>query len=235
MINSREGLLLREREIIRILYILTDKNLDFVIVGGYAIATYKKRFSVDLDIIVKEEDLSKFESILGKEKYHLEYDKDLELVYGEKFKRFGKKIKGFKVNVDLLINGLLSRTTDASWSFSYIKKHSSFRELDNLRFLTPERELLIAMKLHSGRLSDIRDVVALMPYNKEKVIMHCSKGKIEKLKKNIKRLKIFLEKPQFDDSFKGIFGIHVYVKDDVEETKRLINMILRNKNKDKNG
>ena len=32
----------------------------------------------------------------------------------------------------------------------------------------------------------------------------------------------FLEKPQFNDSFKGIFGIHVYKREDVDTT---INMI----------
>ena len=33
---------------------------------------------------------------------------------------------------------------------------------------------------------------------------------IEKLKQSIKKQSSFLDKPQFEDSFKGIFGIHVY-------------------------
>ena len=67
--NAKENLLEREKEIIRLLGLLLDKSLDFIVVGGYAIATYKKRFSVDLDIIVKESDLLKFEKLCKKEKY----------------------------------------------------------------------------------------------------------------------------------------------------------------------
>ena len=225
--NSREKLLEREREIIRLLNFLIDKNLDFIVVGGYAIATYKKRFSVDLDIVVKESDLLKFEKLCKKEKYTEGYDGGISLMYGEKFKRFVKKIKGLEVSIDFLINGLASRSTDASWSFDYIKKNSTKRELDNLKFLTPEKELLIAMKFHSGRLSDIRDIIALMPCNKEKLKIHIAKGNIKLLKENAGRQKKFLEKPQFDDSFKGIFGIRSYNEKDVNEAKELIQDILK--------
>ena len=225
--NSRERLLEREKEIIRLLNFLIDKNLDFIVVGGYAIATYKKRFSVDLDIVVKESDLLKFEKLCKKEKYTEGCDMGISLMYGEKFKRFVKKIKGLEVSIDFLINGLASRSTDASWSFDYIKKNSTKRELDNLKFLTPEKELLIAMKFHSGRLSDIRDIIALMPCNKEKLKIHIAKGNIKLLKENAGRQKKFLEKPQFDDSFKGIFGIRSYNEKDVNEAKELIQDILK--------
>ena len=225
--NSREKLLEREREIIRLLNFLIDKNLDFIVVGGYAIATYKKRFSVDLDIVVKESDLLKFEKLCKKEKYTEGYGRGISLMYGEKFKRFVKKIKGLEVSIDFLINGLASRSTDASWSFDYIKKNSTKRELDNLKFLTPEKELLIAMKFHSGRLSDIRDIIALMPCNKEKLKIHIAKGNIKLLKENAGRQKKFLEKPQFDDSFKGIFGIRSYNEENVNEAKELIQDILK--------
>lgn len=57
MSNSREGLLERKKEIIRILNMLLEEKLDFIIVGGYAISTYKKRFSVDLDLVIQESDL----------------------------------------------------------------------------------------------------------------------------------------------------------------------------------
>src|SRR3989344_3903342 len=125
------------------------------------------------------------------------------------------------VDIDLLINGLVSRTTDAAWGLDYIKKHSVKRRLNNLEFLTPERELLIAMKFHSGRLSDIRDIVALMPCNKEKLKQHLLKGDIKKLKQSMKKQASFLDKPQFDDSFKGIFGIHRYNEKDVRTAQEL--------------
>src|SRR3989344_1691991 len=221
-IDLRSGLLEREQEVTRILALLLDKGLDFIVVGGYAILTYKKRFSIDLDIIVREEDLNKFEKLLEKEDYSLHYEKEISLLYGENFKRFIKKIRNLPVNIDLLINGLVSRTTDATWSFDYIKNHAVKRKLNSLVFLTPEKELLIAMKLHSGRLSDIRDIVALMPCNKETLKRHLLKGDIKKLKLSMMKQASFLGKPQFDDSFKGIFGIHVYNEKDVQTTKELI-------------
>jgi len=225
--NAKEKLLEREREIIRLLNFLIDKKLDFIVVGGYAIATYKKRFSVDLDIVIKDRDLSKFEVLCKKEKYAESYNKEISLLYGEKFKRFAKKISGLEVSIDLMINGLASRSTDTSWSFEYIKKDSVESKLDNLKFRTPERELLIAMKFHSGRLSDIRDIVALMPCNEEKLKTHLLKGDLKKLKESIERQKAFLEKSQFDDSFKGIFGISHYKEEDVKAAKELIEKLLK--------
>ena len=219
----------REKEVINILNVFLEQNLDFIVVGGYAISTYKKRFSIDLDLVIQEKDLKKFENLLIKKGYLLSYDKKIALLYGEKFKRFAKKIRGLPVSVDLLINGLVSRTTDSTWSFDYIKKNSKKRKLNDLEFLIPEKELLIAMKFHSGRLSDIRDIVALMPCDERKVKKHLFKGNIEKLKNQIKKQEAFLKKPQFDDSFKGIFGIHMYKKEDIEKTKHLIQSLLRAK------
>ncbi len=225
--NAKEILLERENEIIRLLNIFLDQKLDFIIVGGYAIATYKKRFSVDLDMVIKEEDLIEFEKTCKKEKYAESYNKEILLLYGEKFKRFEKKIKGLDVSIDFMINGLVSRSTNASWSFDYIKKHSVERELDESKFLTPKKELLIAMKFHSGRLADIRDIIALMPCNEKNLKMHIEKGNMQKLKESIKKQKALIEKPQFEDSFKGIFGVNSYKKDNVDATKQLIKMLLK--------
>ncbi len=85
-IDSRIGLLEREQEIMRILSLFLENGLDFIVVGGYAISTYKKRFSIDLDVVVKEKDLDKFEKILKKEGYVLHYEKEIALLYGENFK-----------------------------------------------------------------------------------------------------------------------------------------------------
>lgn len=225
--NAKEKLLEREREIIRLLNIFIDSQFDFIVVGGYAIATYQKRFSIDLDLVIKEKDLKEFEKTCKKEGYVEGYNKEITLLYGEKFKRFVKKIKGLEVNIDFLINGLVSRSTDAVWSFSYIKEHSIEKELDSLRFPTPERELLIAMKFHSGRLADIRDVIALMPCDKKRLKKHLENGSMEKLKESIKKQKVLIEKPQFSDSFKGIFGVFSYKEEQVRATKQLIDNILR--------
>jgi len=232
-IDSRESLLEREQEIMKMLNLFLDKKLDFIVVGGYAISTYKKRFSIDLDIVIKEEDFEKFEKLLEKEGYVLHYEKEIALLYGENFKRFMKKMKNLPVDIDILTNGLVSRSTDATWGLNYIKRHSIKRKLNNSEFLTPEKELLIAMKFHSGRLSDIRDIVALMPCNKEKLKQHLLNGNIKKLKQSMKMQTSFLNKPQFDDSFKGIFGPYSYNEKDVQEAKKLIKELLEEKDKNR--
>ena len=225
--DSRINLLEREQEVIKLLILFLEQDLDFIVVGGYAISTYKKRFSVDLDIVVREKDLEKFFKLLEEGDYSLHYEKNIDLLYGEDFKRFVKKIKNLPVSIDLLINGVVSRTTNATWSFDYVKKHSVKRKLNNIEFLMPEKELLISMKFHSGRLSDIRDVVALMPCDKGKLKQHLLKGDTKKLKQLMKKQAAFLDKPQFDDSFKGIFGVHVYNEKDVQTAKKLIGDLLR--------
>ena len=224
--DSRVGLLEREQEVMKMINLLLDKKLDFIVVGGYAISTYKKRFSIDLDIVINEKDIEDFEKLFGKEGYFLHYEKEIALLYGENFKRFRKKMKSLPVDIDLLINGLVCRTTNATWGIDYIKRHSVKRKLNNSEFLTPEKELLIAMKFHSGRLSDIRDIVALMPCNFDKLKKHLQKGDLNKLKESIKKQFDFLNKSQFDDSFKGIFGPFAYNEKDVKTTKKLIKNIL---------
>lgn len=62
-IGSRTGLLEREQEVMKMLNLLLDRKLDFIVVGGYAISTYKKRFSIDLDIVIKEDNLKDFEKL----------------------------------------------------------------------------------------------------------------------------------------------------------------------------
>ena len=228
-IDSRVGLLEREQEVMKILNLLLDKKLDFIVVGGYAISTYKKRFSIDLDVVVKDEDLEMFEKLLEKEGYALHYEKEIALMYGENFKRFMKKMKNLPVDIDPLINGLVSRTTDATWGLDYIKRNSVRRKLNNSEFLTPEKELLIAMKFHSGRLSDIRDIVALMPCDKDKLRKHLLVGDVKKLKDSMNKQFSFLNKPQFDDSFKGIFGPFSFDEKDVWGAKDLIKEILKEK------
>lgn len=225
--NSREGLLEREKEVLRLIELFKENNLKFIVVGGYAVSTYKKRFSVDLDVVILEEDFLKFEKLLSKEGYFVSYEKEITLLYGENFKRFRKKINDLPVDVDLLINGLVSRTTDSAWSFESIDRNSHERELSNLKFLTPIKELLISMKMHSGRLSDIRDIVALMPCDKNKLKGFLLRGNLSNLKKSIKKQLLFLEKPQFDDSFKGIFGIQAYNQKDVEFAKKLFGELLK--------
>jgi len=225
--NPKIGLLERENEVIRLIGLFLENNLIFVVIGGYAISTYKKRFSVDLDVVIKEADFLNFEKLLLKEGYSINYEKEIDVLYGENFKRFVKKMNNLPVYVDLLINGLVSRTTNASWSFESIDKNSQKRKLNNLEFLTPAKELLTSMKIHSGRLSDVRDIIVLMPCNKNKLKTFLLRGDLDKLRMLMKKQALFLDKPQFDDSFKGIFGVQAYKQNEIESARKLFRDLLK--------
>ena len=201
----------RENEILRILKIL--KDLDLIVVGGYAVDAYTvHRFSVDLDIVIKNEDLKKFEKILIKEGYYLEISKkDFDTAYSGEFRRYTKDVGG-DVNVDLLIGSLVSRTTNASWSFDFLKKNSSKRLVkgftENIEASVLSKEMLITVKLHSGRLTDLRDIVMLnMDLEQEKILSFLYRVDMEIVAKIIDKFIEHLDNKNFIDSLKGIFSI----------------------------
>lgn len=217
MSNFVGDVLSRENEIIRLIRLFSDRKLEFIVVGGYAVSVHKKRFSVDLDIVIKNADISKFERLLEKEGYAHSYSKEISVVYGEKFKRFEKKITRMAVSVDLLINGVVSRRTGASWSYDLLLENSVKSTLQGAEFQVPVKELLVAMKVHSGRFSDIRDIAALYENTDQaSILKYAKRGDITKLKDAVRKEIGFMESPNFKDSFKGIFGFHVYKEQDVE-------------------
>ena len=60
----------------------------------------------------------------------------------------------------------------------------------------------------------------------EKLKQHLLRGNIMKLKESMKKQLNFLNKQQFDDSFKGVFGLHVYNEKDIRATRTLIKDII---------
>ncbi|MBI4171049.1 MAG: hypothetical protein HY514_05090 [Candidatus Aenigmarchaeota archaeon] len=221
--KSEESLLSREREMVRMISSLSNADLRFIIVGGYAVATFMHRFSVDLDVVMAKSDIKIFEDILSDNNYSLKYSKELALIYGEEFKRFEKLVNALPVNVDLLINGLVSRTTGASWSFDYILKDSRNSRLDGVEFLVPSKELLVAMKIHAGRFADIRDIVALIEdCDIEGIKKKALRGNKEKLKSVLNSGLQFLYSPSFPDSFKGVFGLQFYKEESTKKVQELL-------------
>ncbi len=221
-------MLSRENEIIRLIRLLSDNKLDFIVVGGYAVSVHKKRFSIDLDIVIKEAHVSKFEGLLEKEGFASGYSKEIDTFYGEKFHRLEKKIGKLSVSVDLLINGVVSRLTDGSWSYELLLENSTKSTLQGAEFLVPSKEFLVAMKMHSGRFSDVRDIVALYENTDQAVILkYAKRGDIKKLKAALRKEIKFMESPNFKDSFKGVFGFHVYKEQDIESAVKGLRAILK--------
>ncbi len=223
-----EQLIQRENAIFDILQIFLDSNMNFILVGGYAVSSFKHRFSMDADVVIKSEDLDKFEDTLRKNNFKRTISKELNNLYSTKFIRFEKN-KELKISIDLFIDGIGIRQTNSVISFDKINKNSSKRKVEGtekeIEVKIPIRELLIALKLQSGRLTDFRDIVALfknVETSKVKEFMKDTDKNI--LKKNIKHLISLLNKKEFIDSFKGVF-IEKKYDINIEEVKSLKGLV----------
>ena len=98
-----EKLQLREKEIFETLKKIKDVN--FVIIGGYAVNPYTiPRFSVDCDIVLNnEEDLKKLFSSLERNGYIKIDTPKVELPYHGDFMRYEKNIiKDISASFDIL-------------------------------------------------------------------------------------------------------------------------------------
>ncbi|MBI2672570.1 hypothetical protein HYX16_06570 [Candidatus Woesearchaeota archaeon] len=214
-------LIKKENEIFDILNKFVEKNLDFVIVGGYAVSAFKHRFSVDADIVINSDDLSKFEDFLKKQGFKETISKDLDNIYSSKFRRYEKD----DASIDLMIGALASRTTDATFSFKLLSENSTKRKIIGIEkevyAKIPEKELLIVMKLHSGRLTDFRDIAAMAKNTDiKKIKKFLFIGNLKVIKENLKKLNSIVENKNFIDSFKGVF-MEKKFDIDFEQVKRI--------------
>ncbi len=212
----------RESEIIEVLNEFAAEGLDFIVIGGYAVSAYRRRFSVDADVVIRKEDQPKFEDVLKKRGYKKGTEKRLEDAYSSEYVRYDKSNP--KTGVDLLIGGIGARQTGASFGFDLLWGNSDVMEIrgsrKTVKARVPQREILIAMKLHSGRLTDLRDVVALssnLDFNKIKKVVF--RGDMKVLERHMKQLGDLIEKQEFRDSFKGVFMEKDYRIDPAEIRK----------------
>jgi hypothetical protein len=201
-----EELIKKENEIFDILQKFIDAKLDFILVGGYAVSAFKHRFSVDADIVVQSKDLDKFESLLKKEDFSKTKEKELENVYSSRFMRYEKD----SASVDILIDALAARATGASFSYELLSDNSIEKKIIGIEreviAKVPVKELLIAVKIHSGRLTDFRDIAALAKGTNIGLIKEfLFIGDLKTLQNNLHKLEETAKDKNFADSFKGVF------------------------------
>jgi hypothetical protein len=198
----------RENEIFEVLEQFENEGLAFVVVGGYGVSAYQHRFSVDADLVVQKKDLERFEQVLKERGFEKDTDKDL--VYSGRYIAYIKD-QELPVTIDILVDELQCRQTDASWSYQYFQQHSKQREIEGsekaVTVQVPSKELLIAVKLHSGRQTDARDIVALIEdTDLNKVDEHIDRGDPERFKEILETINQTISDANFEDSFKGVFS-----------------------------
>lgn len=235
--NVREKLLARERECFDFLNAIPDKT-KYVLIGGYAVSSFGfPRFSVDLDIVIPEAELKTFEKLLKERGFTLTTErKDLDQTYSGEFKSYAKKTE-LPVSVDLLVNSVKSRQTDASYSFKHLLENSETMTVSGwspeskATVRVADREMLIALKINSMRLTDKRDVIILC-YEKPdiaKISAHLERCPQEIIRKHLEELLAVIEDVKYVDSIKGEFSVSDAVfKKVTANAKRAVIQIKKN-------
>ena len=168
----------RSETLIQVLDELEQSNIGFVLIGGYAISQFEPRFSTDLDLVIAPDDYDEVVAFLEARGFERQADLEVppeETIYNREIELF-ERTEGLPhpVGVDILVNGLGCRQTKAEWSFDYLRTHSSPTVISGGTRSTTARaadgEVLVAAKLHSGRKTDLADVLAAIPSTRSKHI-----------------------------------------------------------------
>ena len=209
----------REAELLETLEAVIDAELPYVLVGGWAIAAFNQRFTTDVDVVIPGQAIDDYSALLADRGYEKTADVERNDLYEGRTLRFEKDI-GNPVRFDAMVDALGCRQTEAEWSYRYLAQHSVTEELRTGRPVTariPERELLFAVKLHSGRKADTRDLVVLAAgADFDRIATHLHRGDLEKLGGRINRVLERLTAEGFEDAFKGVFEQQTVPEQDVD-------------------
>jgi len=201
----------REKECFNFLKLIPSEK-QYVVIGGYAVTSYGfPRFSVDLDITIPESEISFFKKLIFDSGFVFTKRKE-DLMYSGKFERYKKNL----VSIDLLINGVVVRQTGYCYPFQYIFKNSRIKETsgwdptNKVKSRIATKEMLIALKIHSMRMSDKRDIIMLCyeKPNTKTIINHLKNSSKEKINKHIDELLALLNDSNLKDSLKGVYSIN---------------------------
>ena len=202
----------RETEIFKALKEL--KDCDFVIIGGYAVNAYVlPRFSVDCDMVIKDEnELKKIEKILSKRGYKKE-EYDEETQYSGNFLRYEKELdSNFAVSMDILVHKIIDRATGVKFEAGWIFENSKIRVLkgktitEELKLRIIDIDALLVMKIISCRTTDIRDVFMMLPNADDKEWITSEIAKRYDLKDRLVKIIEKVNSSQFKDGLSGVYG-----------------------------
>jgi hypothetical protein len=206
-----EKLIARETEVLRVLRTIGSER-PYALIGGYAVDAYSAlpRYSVDLDIVIARPELEQMASILKQNGFGKgePYVNEIE---GVETRIFTKPIGDDNVSVDMLVDGIRCRQTEAVWKVDEVSKTVKVQRVigvnDSVPAKVASRELLIALKLHSGRDPDLRDVVMLTAdADWAAVLSLANRGSKPKVKDQLEHeLKTLIE-PDFENRLKTYFG-----------------------------
>ena len=125
------------------------------------------------------------------------------------------------------MNGLGCRQTEAQWSFGYLHDHSSEQEVSGGTVATTARvvngSVLVAAKLHSGRESDLRDVLAVAEeIDLDTVTPHLHRGDEQALRAQLEGGLNILESEDLKHGFRSDFGASAVSEETVESLREYL-------------
>jgi len=209
----------REAELLDTLEAVLDAKLPYVLVGGWAIASFNQRFTTDVDVVIPEQAVEDYTALLTDRGYEKIADVERNDLYEGRTIRFEKDV-GNPVRFDAMVDALGCRQTEAEWSYRYLAQHAVTEELRTGRPITariPEQELLFAVKLHSGRKADARDLVVLAAgADFDRIATHLHRGDSERLAGQIDTVLERLTATGFEDAFKGVFEQQTVPEQDID-------------------
>lgn len=215
----------RSNALIELLEDLDERDLEYVLVGGYAVSAFNTRFSTDLDIVVAPQRKDAFVEFLGARGFEETDSHAKEWFYDTEVIEYEKRLAPQQpIGFDLLVNGLGCRQTEAQWSFDYLCDHSSERTIRGGTTMTTARTIngsvLVAAKLHSGRETDIRDVLAVAEeIDLETVTPHVHRGDAEALRAQLERGLEILDRDELAHGFRSDFGASTVSRETVERLR----------------
>jgi len=218
----------RSNALVGLLDDLRGRENPFVVVGGYAVSPYNARFSTDLDVVVAPADRETFEQFLQSQDFERIDSHEKHWRYATAVIEFEKRLAPSRpIGVDLLVNGLGCRQTEAQWSFEHLSEHSTERTVSGQTASTATRvvdgSVLLAAKLHSARPTDLRDAVAVAEeIDLETVTPHLIRGDEEALQAQLQRGLVILDSDDFEHGFRSDFGASSVHEETVERLRRYL-------------
>ena len=199
----------RQSELIDTHRAVQSAGLPYVLVGGWAVSAFQTRFTTDIDTVIPDTALCDYDSLLDHLGCEKQFDKDVSNEYEGRIIQYTKPVGDNRVKFEALVDAMGCRQTGAEWSYRYLHEHSTLESLDvaeDLEGSIPEPSLLFAMKLHSGRKADTRDLVVISTRAEfDRIERHLHRGDPEKLAGQIETVLDRLQQDGFEDSFKGVF------------------------------
>lgn len=199
----------RQSELVDTHRAVLEAELPHVLVGGWAVSAFQTRFTADIDTVIPSTALDDYDSLLSDLGYEKEFEKDVSNEYEGRMVQYEKPVGENAVKFEALVDAMGCRQTNAEWSYRYLHEHSiveSINVAEDLEGRIPEPALLFAMKLHSGRKADTRDLVVLSRRAEfDRIERHVHRGDPEKLAAQIEMVLDRLQEEGFEDSFKGVF------------------------------